>query len=138
MARVVRVRGLSLLAGLVALGCGGGRSERSGTVTVDGAPLPYGEINFSPDSAKGGKGGSAAATIRDGKFRAEAGAVGPGFYEVRITGSDAPPPAGAVPSPGTRPPSVLVRDYKVGVEFPAGSSEHRFDIPRQVPAKPGG
>jgi len=129
---------MALLAGFAALGCGGGRFDRSGTVTVDGALLPYGEITFSPDPAKGGKGSSAAATVKDGAFRLDAGATGAGFYEIRITGYDAPPFAGAVPPPGTKPPGVVVRDYKISVELPEKSSEHRFEIPRQTSGRPAG
>lgn len=84
----VSVFGL-LLAGALS-GCGGsnplGRKAISGTVTLDGAPLPHGSINFQP--LQGG-GVPSGAAIADGKFSipAEKG-LPAGKYRVTINAAE--------------------------------------------------
>jgi hypothetical protein len=56
---------LPLLFIAVAGGCGGGKGNVSGTVTVDGKPLPMGTIVFTSES-----GPAVAAEILDGKYAA--------------------------------------------------------------------
>lgn len=52
-----------------ALGCGGGSGTRvSGKVTFKGAPVPAGKVYFIPDAAKGNKGATGYADIKDGSF----------------------------------------------------------------------
>ncbi|WP_437230018.1 hypothetical protein SH661x_001740 [Planctomicrobium sp. SH661] len=41
----------------------------SGTITLDGQPVPAGEILFEPDTEKGGSGPAGIAEIKQGKFR---------------------------------------------------------------------
>lgn len=53
---------LALLVPL-AVGCGKGKGTVSGTVTLDGQPLPAGTINFLPS-----KGPGAGGSIEDGKY----------------------------------------------------------------------
>jgi len=53
---------LALLVPL-AVGCGKGKGKVSGTVTLDGQPLPAGTINFLPS-----KGTGAGGSIEDGKY----------------------------------------------------------------------
>lgn len=75
--------GIGLL--IVAAGCsrGDGRVAVSGTVTLDGAPLASGAINFRP--AEGLQANSAGARIENGRFElpADAGLL-PGTYTVVI------------------------------------------------------
>lgn len=53
---------LSFLLPLAA-GCGGGKGSVSGTVTLDGQPLPVGNITFLPSNGPG-----ATGPIEDGKY----------------------------------------------------------------------
>lgn len=66
-ANCVRRAGAGALLLLLALtgGCGGGKGEVSGEVTVDGKPLTLGAIVFTPAS-----GPAVAAEVVDGKYRA--------------------------------------------------------------------
>ncbi|MCC6508169.1 MAG: carboxypeptidase regulatory-like domain-containing protein [Pirellulaceae bacterium] len=90
--RTLGALGLGLLTiGLsFSSGCGGGdglnRKPLSGAVTVDGAPVPNGSVNFEP-LFEGGIGGG--AVISEGKYAiAKADGLPPGKYRVRITGDD--------------------------------------------------
>jgi hypothetical protein len=56
---------LPVLLIVFAGGCGGGKGNVSGTVTVNGKPLPMGVIVFTPES-----GAAVAAEIIDGKYSA--------------------------------------------------------------------
>ncbi|MFM8633504.1 MAG: hypothetical protein ACKOEX_01630 [Planctomycetia bacterium] len=71
------VTAMALTAMLVLpIGCGQRRPvtfEVAGMVTIDGKPVPVGEIVFSPDPAKGHDGLQARATIRDGAYRTPPG-----------------------------------------------------------------
>jgi hypothetical protein len=84
----------SLMAALLltaVAGCGGGsdldRFDLSGTVTFDGSPIVYGQIDFIPDKSKGHSGPQGHAQIIDGKYNtAEDGqGVVKGPHEIRIT-----------------------------------------------------
>ena len=82
--------GLSLLNG-----CSGGggyegeeRAAVSGTVTLDGSPLPYGTISFVPAD----EGRRANAAISDGSYSIpEEQGPNLGEYKVEILGFDKPP-----------------------------------------------
>jgi hypothetical protein len=72
---------LAVVVVLMALGCHSrGPMAIQGTVTLDGQALSRGRIDFQPAD---GKGPTAAAVIRDGKY--ECSAL-PGRKTVRITG----------------------------------------------------
>ena len=74
--------------GLVGCGSSDGlnRKALSGTVTVDGAPVPNGSVSFEPLVA-GGVG--SGAVISAGKYSiAQKDGLPPGKYLVRITGDD--------------------------------------------------
>jgi hypothetical protein len=68
----------ALLPMLAAVGCGGSKSTVTGDVTLDGKPLPMGNITFVP--AKGGTGGG-GEPIKDGKYTIK---VVPGDYKVTV------------------------------------------------------
>lgn len=60
-----------LVIALLALGCGdSGRAPVSGTVMLDGKPLPEGSISFFPTD--GNRGPSAGGVIQDGAFEIDA------------------------------------------------------------------
>ncbi len=68
---------------LMACGCGGGSGPKgvpvNGTVSLNGKPLPEGEVLFEPAD---GKGAPEQALVKEGKF---SGSVTPGAKKVRIT-----------------------------------------------------
>ena len=75
-------------------GCGKGdphnRQPVAGTITIDGKPIPYGNIEFAPAD---GQPTSITLEIRDGKFAVDAkGGLAPGKYVIRVQGMDGPPP----------------------------------------------
>jgi hypothetical protein len=74
---------LALVSIVVLAGCGSGevgplKVEVSGTVTLDGAPLPEGEITFHPT----GPGQTGGGPIKDGEFTVE---LTPAAMKVEIT-----------------------------------------------------
>jgi hypothetical protein len=131
-----------LISAVVIVGCSAdARSSRdtlprvavSGTVTLDGTPLPEGVIQFNPTS--GTEGPPAAGEIREGKYSIERpqGPV-PGKYKVTI--SSRPPvrineseaPGGA---PKLKPETVPARyntDSKLESDVPAGGAS-TLDFP---------
>jgi hypothetical protein len=87
-----------------AIGCGGsGPVSIGGIVTVDDQPLDRGKIDFEPAD---GKGSTAAAVIRDGRYQC---AAMPGAKKVRITGGKV---AGSHPFTPGNPASPMVEDIK--------------------------
>jgi len=66
---------LAALLSAAALGCGPGKAPVSGSVTLDGKPLPAGTIAFLP-----AKGQGASAEIKDGAYTATDVPIG----EVRV------------------------------------------------------
>lgn len=93
---------------LVALsGCGSGtdgptRYDISGLVTYDNQPVPYGTVQFLPDSSKSNQGPAGYATIVDGKFDTKKGGKGVvgGPHQVVIMGMKHAPVEGT-PNPDT-------------------------------------
>lgn len=80
----------AVVAIAAAAGCSGGgddlpRVAVSGTVTMDGQPLPEGLIQFIPEGADPEKAASASGTIKEGAFAIDR-ASGPtaGKYKVAI------------------------------------------------------
>lgn len=80
-----------LIVMVVAAGCGGGGAtgpQISGEVTLDGAPLSYGVINFEP-TVSGSV--SAATPIEQGKFRfPPQHGLTAGTYKVSIRSANPP------------------------------------------------
>lgn len=110
-----------LVAALLALapaGCDSGSSEVdplprltvSGTVTLDGKPLPEGKLQFMPDSS--GSGVMTVGEINDGKFSIEqAQGPVPGKYRVMISSRpvykvNPGENPGSAPNPGPGPEKV--------------------------------
>jgi len=67
----ISLAGLCLI--LTVWGCGAkvdgpDRYRVSGTITYDGKPVPFGDINFVPDTSAGGSGPQGSAKIINGRF----------------------------------------------------------------------
>jgi hypothetical protein len=123
-----------LILGLlvVLVGCsseaGPTRYRVSGEVKFDGKPVPFGEVLFTPDSAKGNSGAQGIATILDGKYDT-AGSRAPGVaggpMVVRVTAlSDSN--------------GKLLCEYEFSVDLPKANSEHNIDIPASAAKKKAG
>jgi len=115
---------------LLLAGCGGaddGLYDLSGTVTLDGKPVPTGEVILEPDSKEGNAGPSSMAQIKDGNFSltAEQGIVG-GKYNVTILAFD-----GVAFGEATEGKELLKKPYTEKVEFPKEDSTHDFVIERK-------
>lgn len=136
-------RACGILVGLVGFavlsGCGGdpqGRQPISGTVSLDGAPVEKGNINFTPvDTAPTSTGGP----IEAGKFSFERSkGLAAGKYRVKV---NAPKPGtggtvveGAMPGDPVPPPVELIppewntsSTQTVEVQT-SGKNEFNFDI----------
>ncbi|WP_207396765.1 hypothetical protein [Bremerella alba] len=128
------------------VGCSGGdgtaRNRVSGTVTLDGQPIPNGMITFEPDFNKGHTGPQGIARIRDGRFDTNTeggrGIIG-GPHRVRIEGY-----RGEVVDPESADPSesssieVLVDNYKTEVDLPMEDATHDFAITSDELQRPSG
>ena len=82
---IVGIVAMLLAAFVSAIGCGSndGRLPVSGTVTIDGAPLDGGAINFQPLPGSGGH--SSGGSVQGGKFRIPADrGLPPGDYRITI------------------------------------------------------
>jgi hypothetical protein len=119
----------------LAPGCGGdplGRQPVSGSVNLDGAPLPKGSIRFQPLE----KGIGTGARVEGGKYAiARKDGLPVGKYLVLInaaaTGADAQSdaPPGAPPAP---PKELIPEDWNEKtehtIEITSGKNEHNFDV----------
>jgi hypothetical protein len=115
-----------LLGGCSLSESGPERYEVSGTVTYKGAPVPYGEIVFEPDSKQGNEGPAARAVIENGAYllKKDKGAVA-GPLKVRISGYDGKAPAGG----GTMPHGqALFPEYLDQVVQPEDVATHDFTV----------
>ncbi|HWL10122.1 MAG TPA: hypothetical protein VNQ76_17080 [Planctomicrobium sp.] len=111
------------------MGCGNSDSlkkfELSGQVTLDGAPVPVGEISFTPDFSEGNSGPGSIAKIVHGKYQTQSGKglVG-GPYLVQITAYD-----GVAVMESWDGSSLLKSQYEEKVIFPDKPDTRDFDIP---------
>jgi hypothetical protein len=127
----------ALLSALAIGGCAGDTSTPpdllprvpvAGTVTLDGAPLPEGMIQFSPTQESNAT--TAAGEIRDGRFAiAKAQGPVPGKYKVTIS-SHPPVKIQEGEQPGVAPklkPETVPDRYNtkstLETDVPAGGSE---------------
>ena len=107
---------VAIVAGISLTGCGDkdpfNRQAVPGTVTMDGKPIPLGNIEFVPTEKQ-----STPLTleIKDGKFStSKKNGLSPGKYIVRIQGFDGPMPlSGDVPgeTKGPLPKSIVPDKY---------------------------
>jgi hypothetical protein len=139
------VRIVPVLAGCLALGCGGDGTYRvSGKITFNGQPVPAGKIYFMPDGAKGNSGPTGFADIRDGSYdTAAAGGRGApsGPVIIAVEGIDpSGPPPKADPS-GEVTAKVLFPRYELTADLPKSASTKDIDVPASAakgPTKPAG
>lgn len=124
-----------LMISLLLSGCGGDRGptryDISGTVTFSGTPVPAGRLLFEPDKAKGNRGPSGIAEIREGKYDTSVngqGTVG-GPHVVRIMGLD------GVRSEQSAEGKPLFPDYQTHVDLPAEKTTKDFLVPSQAKGK---
>ncbi|HVJ86974.1 MAG TPA: hypothetical protein VM452_15075 [Caulifigura sp.] len=122
---------LAVLA-LAASGCsteaaGPERFPVAGTVTFNGQPVPFGDIQFIPDTKKGNNGPAGFATITDGKFDTATkgrGVVG-GPHEVVINGTATPP----VVDENAKSNVPLFPEFRAKHDLPKEASSLDFKIP---------
>lgn len=108
------------------------RQQMSGQVTYGGKPVPFGEIYFDPDEAKGNTGPQGVGEIRNGEYVTRPGfSPGPGLHLVRITGYDGVVPAGpeAAMYPNGKP--WAFGEYQTHVEIKAGETRKDFHVPEK-------
>jgi len=125
---------LLLIATVACVGCGdqSNRNRVSGSVTLDGQPVPNGLITFEPDHSKGHTGPQGIARIVDGQYDTSAtggrGVVG-GPHRVRIDGYRGE----AVDAQANDPSDpnnvkVLLDGYKTDVDLLPGDTKFDFSI----------
>jgi hypothetical protein len=121
--RILLAAGVMGVAWAVVIGCGrgdaSGRQAVSGTVTLHGAPLDQGEIQFT--SLEPGKSEISGAMITSGKFSVPGDkGLPPGKYRVRISSADPGSAAAAPEMPGE---AVEVAKDRIPPEFGAESKQ---------------
>ncbi len=126
---------IAVAATVFVAGCGRGgggptRYTVTGTVTFRGQPVPYGRIDFEPDTEQGNSGPFGTAEIRQGRYTTarSRGVVG-GPHVVRILGSDGVPlevaDEGSVDPRGM----PLFPEYTERVDLPHKNTTWDFDVP---------
>jgi hypothetical protein len=114
-----------LLAALALTGCSQGdgqaRNRAHGAITVDGKPIPFGDIVITPDGAKKNTGAQGFANIRAGRY--DTGAAGGKGYGggpaiVKVTGFD-------------KEGGKLICDAEFAVDFPTlGDAAQDINVPK--------
>ena len=109
-------------------GCGERGTQRirvTGQVTFEGKPLPFGNITFEPDTAKGNRGPQGYARIQDGKYDTDLAGSGPnpGAQSVFIEGY--PELGTSADNRSTR----LVCSYRTTVDLPHEDAKKDFNVP---------
>jgi hypothetical protein len=121
----------ALLAVVAALGCGdsGPKSYRvSGSVKLDGVPIPYGEVLFTPDADQMNSGPQGIAAIHDGQYdtRSAGGKGMPGGPTViRVNGMS---------GPGGK----TLCEYELKADLPrADTTGYGIDVPKNAATRSG-
>lgn len=105
-------------------GCGDSGPKRfrfSGTVALDGKPIPYGEIVLTPDGTKKNTGPQGIAPIVDGKFDTSSGTgqgIAGGPTVVRVNGM-------------TGPGGKTLCEYEIALDLPRTDSTKDIDVPKK-------
>ena len=128
-----------LLAPLAGCGRGDGRATVVGEVSLDGAPLATGLIEFTP--APGTTGVAAGGVIENGSYAIPDKGPLPGSYQVRITAIRATGRQVPMPTigPGARPGAMMEEkvqyiparyntETELVVEIEAGKNRHNFEL----------
>lgn len=117
-----------LLLGLGALGCsdsGPTRYHVSGSAQLDGQPIPFGEVIFTPDAAAKNSGPQGIAAIRDGKYdtRLQGGkGIAGGRTIIRVNGMS---------GPGGR----TLCEHEMDADLPRADTTYDINVPKTAPAK---
>lgn len=122
MVKWLSVAVIAALAGLA--GCAKSdaptRYRISGTVTLDGQPIPYGEMRFTPDRTKQSSGPEGIAPIRDGKYdTAMPGGMG-------IAGGPTIIQVNGMTGPGGK----TLCEYPMPVDLPCADGTHDIAVPK--------
>ena len=113
-------------------GCGGSQRELyhvSGTVTLDGEPVPAGFVSLVPDISAGNDGTQGYAEISSGEFDTSItgkGVTG-GAYVLHVRGF--------VPPEGSTPGRMLFREYEQLLQLPAADSRQDIAVPASARAE---
>jgi hypothetical protein len=127
---MVRVLSLTLVlaAGLLA-GCSRSdepkRFQISGEAFFDGKPIPYGDVLFTPDGAKGNSGPQGIAHIRDGKFSTadkDGKGIAGGHTVIRVTGL-------------TAQGGKVICEVEMNFDFPKSDTTHKIEVPKSAEVK---
>lgn len=110
-------------------GCGGSANSHqftvSGTVLLDGKPVPAGRIYIEPDSTQKTFGPGVTAKIVNGKFRTpEEKRVAGGQYRVRIVAFD-----GVTTIEATEGSALMSSAFETEISLSESSSIQNFNIP---------
>jgi hypothetical protein len=117
-------------------GCSGNdgptRYDVSGSVTLDGKPIPVGEMLFAPDTSKGNSGPGSVAKIKNGRFETTPGrGIVGGPYRVVITGFDGKRPTRG--NADTHPlGNVLVKAHTLKIDLPKQNGSVDINVPKSV------
>ena len=131
---------LPALVCCLSLGCGSEKTYQvSGKVTFKGQPIAVGKIFFVPDHAKGNKGPSGYADIKDGAYDTSlpggAGSIG-GPMTITIQAAD---PA-SQPGKSTQGGKSLFPPYSISADMPKADGTKDIDVPADAvkgpPKKP--
>jgi hypothetical protein len=86
---------------------------------VNGEPVPYGEILFTPDSGKGNSGPQGIATIQNGKYDT-AGTRAPG-----VAGG----PTVLLVTALADTKGKLICEHQFSLDLPKSDTTHNIDVP---------
>jgi hypothetical protein len=117
------------VAAAALVGCaddGPKRYRVSGEAKFDGQPIPYGDVLFTPDGAKGNSGPQGIAQIRDGRFDTagpDGKGVAGGATVIKVTG---------LSGPGGK----LLCEYEMKVDLPRADGTQNIEVPKGGAAKP--
>jgi hypothetical protein len=115
---------LVCLVASISVGCGENGPQRyqlSGKVSMDGVPIPYGEIIITPDASKKNSGPQGRAPIVNGVFDTAASdglGIGGGPVLIRVNGMSGPR-------------GKTLCEYEFSTELPPSSSTKDIVVPKK-------
>ena len=114
------------------LGCGESSYRVSGKVSFKGQPISEGRIFFIPDSAKGNKGQTGSAEIKDGQYDTSGtngrGAIG-GPMLIRIEAWDSTKTTTKSEKSALVSKPALFPPYQTTAELPKSDTTKDIDVP---------
>jgi len=120
---------LALLAAAALAGCSRGDTQTryrvSGEVKINGEPVSFGEVLFTPDGSKNNSGAQGIADIKNGRYdtqgsRAPGIAGGPTIVRVTASSDDK---------------GTLIGEHEYSVELPRADTTHNINIPASAAKK---